>query len=109
MINYETYRYRFIDLKENKGIKEVEIILHNDDEMTIKKKKKNGFNKEEFDYPLFNRKEKDESTSWFIYRVEEIIDTDFELLDELRMPIQADEKELTHTIRKQVEIYCFKN
>ena len=109
MINYETYRYRFIDLKENKGIKEVEIILHNDDEMTIEYSGKNGINKEEFDYPLFNRKEKDESTSWFIYRVEEIIDTDFELLDELRMPIQADEKELTHTIRKQVEIYCFKN
>ena len=46
MINYETYRYRFIDLKENKGIKEVEIILHNDDEMTIEYSGKNGFNKE---------------------------------------------------------------
>lgn len=109
MITDETYHYRFSDLKENKGIKEVEIILHNDDEMTIEYSGKNGFNTEGFDYPLFNRKEKDEETSWFLYRVEEIIDTEFELLDELRMPIQLDEKQLTHKIRKQVEIFCFKD
>lgn len=109
MINDETYHYRFSDLKENKGIKEVEIILHNDDEITIEYSGKNGFNTEGFDYPLFNRKEKDEETGWFLYRVEEIIDTEFELLDKLRMPIQLDEKQLTHKIRKQVEIFCFKD
>ena len=109
MITDETYHYRFSDLKENKGIKEVEIIIHNDDEMTIEYSGKNGFNTEGFDYPLFNRKEKDEETSWFLYRVEEIIDTEFELLDELRMPIQLDEKQLTNKIRKQVEIFCFKD
>lgn len=108
MIEDEAYHYRFTDMKENKGIKQVEIILHDDDDMTIEYSGKKGYNTEGFDYPLFNRKEKDEQTGWFIYRVEEIIDTEFELLDELRMPIQADEKKLTHTIKKQVEIFCYK-
>lgn len=109
MTNDETYHYRFTDLKDNKGIKEVEIILHNDDEMTIEYSGKKGFNTEGFDYPLFNRKEKDEETGWFLYRVDEIIETEFELLDELREPIQLDEKQLTHKIHKQVEIFCFKD
>ncbi|RAP50625.1 MAG: hypothetical protein BZ133_05110 [Methanosphaera sp. SHI613] len=104
----DKYHYRFEDLKENKGINQVEIILHDDDDMTIEYSGKKGFNTEGFDYPLFNRKEKDEETSWFLYRVEEIIDTEFELLDMLREPIAADEKQMTHIIKKQVEIYCFK-
>ncbi len=108
MDQYTKYHYRFEDLKENKGIKRVDIILHDDDEMTIEYSGKKGFSTEGFEYPLFNKKEKDEQTSWFIYRVEEIIDEDFELLDELRMPIEADEKQMTHKIRKQVEIYCYK-
>ncbi len=108
MDQFSRYHYRFEDLKENKGIKRVDIILHDDDEMTIEYSGKNGYSTEGFGYPLFNKKEKDEQTSWFIYRVEEIIDEDFELLDELRMPIEADEKKMTHKIRKQVEIYCYK-
>ncbi|MBQ6220866.1 MAG: hypothetical protein IJJ47_14125 [Methanosphaera sp.] len=104
----EKYHYRFEDLKENTGIKKAEIILHNDDDMTIEYSGKNGFNTEGFDYPLFNKKNKDEDSSWFLYRIEEIIDTEFELLDNLRAPIQLDEKQLTHTVRKQIEIFCFK-
>lgn len=104
----DKYHYRFEDMKENKGINKVEIILHDDDDMTIEYSGKNGFNTEGFDYPLFNRKEKDEETSWFLYRVEEIIEMEFELLDELREAIEADEKQMTHKIRKQVEIYCYK-
>ncbi len=108
MTQYDKYHYRFEDLKENKGIKRVDIILHDDDEMTIEYSGKKGYNTEGFDYPLFNRKEKDEETSWFLYRVEEIIDGEFELLDQLRSPIEADEKQMTHYIKKQVEIYCYK-
>ena len=105
----DIYHYRFEDLKENHGIKKVEILLHDDDEMTIEYSGKNGFSTEGFDYPLFNRKEKDEETAWFLYRVEEIIEEDFELLDELRDPIEADEKQLTQYIKKQVQIYCYKD
>ena len=108
MTDYEKFHYRFEDLKENTGIRKVEIIMHNDDEMTIEYSGKDGFNTEGFDYPLFNKKNKDEDTSWFLYRVEEIRDTEFEILDQLKEPIQLDEKQLTHKIRKQVEIFCFK-
>ena len=108
MTELEKYHYRFEDMKENKGIRKVDIILHDDDEMTIEYSGKNGYSTEGFEYPLFNRKEKDEETSWFLYRVEEIIDMEFEFLDRLRMPIEADEKQMTHAIKRQIEIYCYK-
>ncbi|RAP48960.1 MAG: hypothetical protein BZ136_04305 [Methanosphaera sp. rholeuAM74] len=108
MTELEKYHYRFEDMKENKGIRKVDIILHDDDEMTIEYSGKNGYNTEGFEYPLFNRKEKDEETSWFLYRVEEIIDMEFEFLDMLRMPIEANEKQMTHAIKRQIEIYCYK-
>lgn len=102
------YHYRFEDLKSNKGIKRVDIILHDDEEMTIEYSGKDGYNKEGFKYPLFNRKEKDEETGWFIYRVEDIIDNEFSLLDDLRLPIEADEKQMTHYIKNSIQIYCYK-
>jgi len=108
MTELEKYHYRFEDMKENKGIRKVDIILHDDDEMTIEYSGKNGYSTEGFEYPLFNRKEKDEETSWFLYRVEEIIDMEFEFLDMLRMPIEANEKQMTHAIKRQIEIYCYK-
>ena len=108
MTSYEKFHFRFEDLKENHGINTAEIIIHNDDEMTIEYSGKNGFNTEGFDYPLFNKKAKDETTSWFLYRIEEIIDTEFDLLEDLKIPIQLDEKQLTHKIKNQVEIFCYK-
>jgi len=108
MTELEKYHYRFEDMKENKGIRKVDIILHDDDEMTIEYSGKKGVSTEGFEYPLFNRKEKDEETSWFLYRVEEIIDMEFEFLDMLRMPIEANEKQMTHAIKRQIEIYCYK-
>lgn len=108
MTTYDKFHYKFEDLKENRGIHTAEIIIHNDDEMTIEYSGKNGFNTEGFDYPLFNKKSKDETTSWFLYRVEEIIDTEFDLLEDLKTPILLDEKKLTHKIKNQIEIYCYK-
>jgi hypothetical protein len=55
MTSYDKFHFRFEDLKENHGINTAEIILHNDDEMTIEYSGKNGFNTEGFDYPLFNK------------------------------------------------------
>lgn len=106
MTNETEYHYRFEDLKKNTGIKKVDIILH--DDLTIEYSGKNGFNTEGFDYDLFNRKEKDEETGWFIYRVEEILDSEFSLLDDLRLPIEADEKQMTHYIKNSIQIYCYK-
>ncbi|MDO5851774.1 MAG: hypothetical protein Q4Q23_04725 [Methanobacteriaceae archaeon] len=106
MTEYRKYHYTFEDLRKNKGIKKVEIILHDDEELTIEYSGKKGYSTEKFDYPLFNRKEKDEETAWFLYRVEEFIE-EFSLLDEMNTPIEADEKKMTKKIKNGIEIFCY--
>ena len=102
------YHYVFEDLRKNKGITRVEIILHDNEEFTVEYSGKKGFNTEKFDYPLFNRKEKDEETAWFLYRVEEFIE-EFTILDEMKIPIEADEKKMTKKIKNGVEIFCYED